>query len=75
MRFAVGAHSSSATNLALAARGWNGVQGEVLTPREALLGQSVEPLSSTPQALAATMRADMARYAKLIKESGVRVEY
>ncbi len=43
--------------------------------REALLAQSVEPRSSTPQALAATMRQDMVRYAKLIKESGVRVEY
>jgi [lysine-biosynthesis-protein LysW]---L-2-aminoadipate ligase len=38
MRFAVVAHSPSATNLALAARGWNGVTGEVLTPRQALLG-------------------------------------
>jgi [lysine-biosynthesis-protein LysW]--L-2-aminoadipate ligase len=37
MRFAVVAHSSSPTNLALAAGGWNGVQGEVLAPREALL--------------------------------------
>ena len=37
MRFAVVAHSSSPTNLALAAGGWNGVPGEVLTPREALL--------------------------------------
>ncbi len=37
MRFAVVAHSSSPTNLALAARGWNGVPGELLTPREALL--------------------------------------
>jgi RimK family alpha-L-glutamate ligase len=37
MRFAVVAHSSSPTNLALAAGGWNGIPGEVLTPREALL--------------------------------------
>src|SRR5690242_8139108 len=37
MRFAVVAHVPSATNLALAARGWNGVPGEVLAPREALL--------------------------------------
>jgi RimK family alpha-L-glutamate ligase len=37
MRFAVVAHSSSPTNLALAAGGWNGVPGELLTPREALL--------------------------------------
>src|SRR3954454_10892163 len=37
MRFAVVAHSSGPTNLALAAGGWNGVTGELLTPREALL--------------------------------------
>ncbi len=37
MRFAVVAHSSSPTNLALAAGGWDGVPGELLTPREALL--------------------------------------
>jgi RimK family alpha-L-glutamate ligase len=37
MRFAVVAHASSATNLALAARGWNGVPGELLAPRAALL--------------------------------------
>jgi tripartite-type tricarboxylate transporter receptor subunit TctC len=43
--------------------------------RDALLAQSVEPQSSTPQALALKMREDMARYAKLVKESGVRVEY
>ena len=43
--------------------------------RDALLAQSVEPQSSTPQALALKMRDDMARYAKLVKDSGVRVEY
>jgi hypothetical protein len=43
--------------------------------REALLAQSVEPQTSTPQALALKMREDMARYAKLVKDSGVRVEY
>jgi len=37
MRFAVVAHSASPTNRALAAGGWNGVPGEVLSPREALL--------------------------------------
>jgi [lysine-biosynthesis-protein LysW]---L-2-aminoadipate ligase len=38
MRFAVVAHSASATNLALAGHGFDGVPGEVLTPRQALLG-------------------------------------
>jgi RimK family alpha-L-glutamate ligase len=37
MRFAVVAHTASPTNLALAAGGWNGVPGELLSPREALL--------------------------------------
>ena len=37
MRFAVVAHVSSPTNLALAERGWNGLPGELLAPREALL--------------------------------------
>ena len=37
MCFAVVAHGPSLTNLALAARGWNGVPGELLNPREALL--------------------------------------
>jgi len=37
MRFAVIAHSPSATNLALAAGGWDGIPGELLSPRQALL--------------------------------------
>jgi tripartite-type tricarboxylate transporter receptor subunit TctC len=43
--------------------------------RNALLAQSVEPQSSTPQALAQKMRDDMTRYAKLVKQSGLRVDY
>ena len=37
MRFAIVGHSPSLTNLALAARGWNGIPGELLSPREALM--------------------------------------
>ncbi len=37
MRFAIVAHGPSLTNLALAAHGWNGVGGELLSPRGALL--------------------------------------
>ena len=37
MRVAIVAHRPSATNLALARRGWNGEQVELLSPREALL--------------------------------------
>ena len=42
--------------------------------RDALLAQSVEPQSSTPQALALKMREDMVRYAQLVKQSGVRID-
>ncbi|HVD12690.1 MAG TPA: hypothetical protein VNB46_05585 [Gaiellaceae bacterium] len=37
MRFAIVGNSPSLTNLALATLGWNGVPGELLSPREALL--------------------------------------
>jgi RimK family alpha-L-glutamate ligase len=37
MRFAVVAHTPSATNQSLVACGWGGVPGELLSPREALL--------------------------------------
>ena len=37
MRFAVIAHCPGPTNLVLTAGGWDGVPGELLTPREALL--------------------------------------
>jgi RimK family alpha-L-glutamate ligase len=37
MRFAIVGHRPSLTNLALAARGLNGVPGQLLSPREALL--------------------------------------
>jgi [lysine-biosynthesis-protein LysW]---L-2-aminoadipate ligase len=37
MRVAIVSHRTSATNLGLAARGWNGVAAELMSPREALL--------------------------------------
>ena len=37
MRVAIVSHRPSATNLALAARGWNGIPAELMSPREALL--------------------------------------
>jgi RimK family alpha-L-glutamate ligase len=37
MRFAIVAHGPSLTNLALAGRGWNGIPGDLLSPREALM--------------------------------------
>jgi [lysine-biosynthesis-protein LysW]--L-2-aminoadipate ligase len=40
MRFAVVAHNPSPTNVALAAGGWDGIPGELLAPREALLALS-----------------------------------
>jgi RimK family alpha-L-glutamate ligase len=37
MRVAIVSHRTSATNLALAAHGWNGIAAELMSPREALL--------------------------------------
>ena len=37
MRVAIVSHRTSATNLGLAARGWNGIAAEPMSPREALL--------------------------------------
>jgi [lysine-biosynthesis-protein LysW]---L-2-aminoadipate ligase len=37
MRVAIVSHRPSATNLGLAARGWNGIASELMSPREALL--------------------------------------
>jgi hypothetical protein len=37
MRVAIVSHRSSATNLGLVARGWNGIAAELMSPREALL--------------------------------------
>jgi RimK family alpha-L-glutamate ligase len=37
MRVAIVTHRTSATNLALAAHGWNGIAAELMSPREALL--------------------------------------
>ena len=37
MRIAIVSHRPSATNLGLAARGWNGIAAELMSPREALL--------------------------------------
>ena len=37
MRVAIVSHRTTATNLGLSARGWNGVAAELMSPREALL--------------------------------------
>ncbi len=42
--------------------------------KERLLGQGAEPIGSTPEELAATLAADMAKYAKVIRESGYKPE-
>jgi|SRR5919201_983370 RimK family alpha-L-glutamate ligase len=47
MRFAIVSHSPSLTNLALAGLGWNGVPGELLSPREALLTLEVGDVALT----------------------------
>ena len=42
--------------------------------KERLLGQGAEPIGSTPEELATTLAADMAKYAKVIRESGYKPE-
>ena len=42
--------------------------------RERLLGQGAEPLSGTPEDLAAYLRRELDKYGKIIREAGVRAE-
>ena len=42
--------------------------------KERLLAQGAEPIGSTPEQLAATLAADIAKYAKVIRESGYKPE-
>ncbi len=42
--------------------------------REKFLAAGVEPVGSTPQQLAATMKSEFARVAQLVKEAGIRAE-
>ena len=42
--------------------------------RDTMLAQGVEPVALGPQAFAASIRADVEKYAKLIKEAGIRLE-
>jgi tripartite-type tricarboxylate transporter receptor subunit TctC len=42
--------------------------------RERLLAQGAEPIGSTPEQLAAILAADMAKYARVIRESGYKPE-
>ncbi|MEQ1775096.1 MAG: tripartite tricarboxylate transporter substrate binding protein [Burkholderiales bacterium] len=42
--------------------------------KERLLGQGAEPIANTSERFAAVQKADIAKYSKLMKESGVKVE-
>jgi tripartite-type tricarboxylate transporter receptor subunit TctC len=42
--------------------------------QERLLSQGIAPVSSTPEAFAATIKQTIARFAKVIKELGLKVE-
>ena len=42
--------------------------------REKLLGAGIEVVGSSPDQLAATIRGEMARFGKVIKDSGIRPE-
>jgi len=43
-------------------------------PKEQLVGQGAEPLTGTPEDLDALLRRDLAKFAKIVKASGVKVE-
>jgi len=42
--------------------------------RERLLAQGLEPIGTTPEALAAIMQAELAKWSKLIREAGIRAD-
>ena len=42
--------------------------------KENLLSQAMEPFISTPEQFAAMMKADMARYAGIIKTANIKLE-
>ena len=42
--------------------------------REKLVSQGLEPFYSTPDQFAALMKADMARFAKIIKTANIKIE-
>jgi len=43
--------------------------------KEMLAGQGVEPFINTPDQYAAVLKADMAKYAKIIKDANIKMEY
>lgn len=45
-----------------------------MDPREVLLGRGVEGVGSSPEHLAAAMKADAIKWGKLIKALGIREE-
>jgi len=42
--------------------------------KERLAGQGAEPVGNTPEAFAATMQRDLVKWAKVVKDSGARLE-
>jgi tripartite-type tricarboxylate transporter receptor subunit TctC len=42
--------------------------------RDRLTGLGIEPIASTPQALADHLQAESERFAKVIKDAGIKVE-
>jgi len=42
--------------------------------KERLLGQGAEPLSGSPEDLARHVQREIAKYAKIVKDAGVKVD-
>jgi len=42
--------------------------------RERFLAAGLDPIGSTPEQLAASVKADMARWGKVIRDAGIRVD-
>jgi tripartite-type tricarboxylate transporter receptor subunit TctC len=42
--------------------------------KEQLVSQGAEPLTGTPEDLDALLKRDLAKFAKIVKESGARME-
>ena len=53
---------------------WLTMLAPAKTPRARLTAQGVEPVGSTPEELAAILKADAARFAQIVQQAKIRIE-